>query len=199
MRRSLIYLFALAATLPAQISVVVSKGSRLETRQEFGKRFSKTAVGHGVFLKNLGTESVSIKASATYDALAHLEPLPDKRVSVLLDQAERTSGWARAGRLAGDLSKGTAILTAAKVVKINESWPSLLFVGLPVVGEYVAGRLRGEAVPTRANYGRVAWLAPVEIAPGDSAETVVFTALESTEVLRFTLDSTNAPLRRSLR
>lgn len=188
------------AALPlwAQISVAVTPMPRAASQRLLGKRVANAVMMWSVSVENVGTEPVSVSPSAVLRRVANLQPYDHATVALLIEEGSRNSGWARAGRAVEDGAKVGAFLAASKQIRWGPDaltgWTAFL-----VFAPYVLQRFQGAAVPAGANFERLAWVTPLQLGPGESGSTHLFSAFWSEPtMIEFVIETGKAAMRRSV-
>lgn len=193
-----ILVLTLPLALSAQVQVSATPMPRAASQRLLGKRVAKIVMLWTVGVENVGTEPVSVAPSAVLRRVVNLQPYDHATVALLIEEGSRNSGWARAGRSVEDGAKVGAFLAASKQIRWGPDaltgWTAFL-----VFAPYVLQRFHGAAVPAGANFERLTWITPLQLGPGESGNTHIFTAFWSEPTtIEFVIETGKAAMRRSI-
>ncbi len=172
----LILLLIAVSAASAQVSVTVSPVPKIAAQRILSKRVLKSIMIWTPVIQNDSAGPVSISESAILHRISQLSPIDHQSMSLLIDEAQTNSAWARAGRAAGDVGKLGAFLAASRTIKISDPWMTGLTGALALL-PYITQRLQGAERPVRQNFEALAWTQPITLHPGESAATRIFTAV----------------------
>ena len=178
--------------LLAQIQVSLSPVPQAVPARLLSPRVAKIAAKWTVALENDSDGPVSVSESAIIRRIPQLNPFDHQSMALLIAEAAKNSGWARAGRISLDLTSFASFVGTAKP-GLNWGQPALFGLSaVPVVSSYVITRLKGVDPPVVANFEALAWTAPITLQPGESATASVFTAAPGNPApVSFTIDTGN--------
>lgn len=183
---------------PGFVSVTVSPIPHAAAERMLGKRVARVAMPWTVNLTDDSDGPVSIAEPAVLRRIPQLNPISRQAMSLLIDEGAANSAWARAGRFAGDVGKGTAFFLAAKDIGVGGPW-YLGIASAQVLIPYAVSRFRGAERPVRANFEQLSWSAPIQLEPGGSASTIIYTApWTNPKPVSFSIDTARVPMRRAI-
>lgn len=169
-------LFLLPLALSAQqLTITVSPMSPAAAKHLLNSRIAKLVTPCLVAVNNQTDAAVSVSEAAVLRLLAPVGPFDHASMSLLIDEAARNSGWARAGRSGKDVITAASFLAASKNVKWGPPIP-LILTGVLTLTPAAIDRLKGAEAPIRQNFESLSWSSPITLQPGDSGTGHVFTA-----------------------
>ena len=166
-------LWTFAKFAGAQVHVSLTPMDRRAVERALSRRAAKTLTVWIVAIENGSGDSIAVSESAVIRRVPQILPYPAKGAELLVLDAQKNSGWQKAGKAVQGLLLTAVYLQATDTIRIGrEATIGLAAAGS--LGPHVLEFLKGAEAPLVRNFSELAWREPIRLEPGAAATAYLF-------------------------
>lgn len=173
--RLALFIFALCScSVNAQMSMKCSALDDANTRALTNKAVAKHLTAWVCTVANESADSLTVWESSGLGLMDHLNPLDHVALSIVADDAVLRSAWSRVGLAVNGVDGVLAYLLANKTFRVGPGWLVGATMAYTIVPD-MWSKVRGYAPPVQGKIAQLAWSQPLQLGPGESQTTHIFT------------------------
>jgi hypothetical protein len=171
-RLCIVGLFAWACS--AQMSMRCSALDDENTRALTNKAVAKHLTAWVCTVANESPDSLTVWESSGLALMDQLNPVDHVALSIVADDAVLRSAWSRVGIAVQGVDGILAYLLSNKTFRVGNGWLMGATVAYTLVPD-IWQKVRGYAPPVQGKIATLAWSQPLQLGPGESQTTHIFT------------------------
>jgi hypothetical protein len=164
----------LAVSAWAQIAVGVAPYGEKNVKALLGNYANKHMTMWVVAARNDSPEKVSLYESAVLMLMSQYAPIPAKEANIWVQGSAKKSGWVITGGIVQESVLLTSFFATSGIMAIGRVW-SISLAGFNSNAPHFVQLLAGQAIPAMDNFVKLAWFSPMDLDPGASGVTFIFT------------------------
>ena len=144
------------------------------TKEILGRYTDRHLTMWVVTMRNIGEVKVSVSESAALYAMQQYAPIPAKEAAIFVEGNIKLSRLATTARLFEHAGRLTLVIATNGIAELGEK----VVAGLALFNQnvpHITAALRGRDVPAMQNFMRLAWLESIDLDPGATAASFIFT------------------------